>query len=74
MLLFIKKRGDKMQTVTWSQDLHKAVKKVKHVGPIHSKSLLTDKNFISSLSLLPSEEKSIKKTFSTNIQVFNYWA
>jgi hypothetical protein len=62
-----------MQTVTWSKDIHKVVKRVKSVGAIGSESLITDKNFISSFSLSPTEEKSIKKAFSTNIQVFNYW-
>jgi hypothetical protein len=62
-----------MQTVTWSKDIHKVVKKVKSVGAIGSVSLITDKNFIGSFSITPSEEKSIEKTFSTNIQVFNNW-
>jgi hypothetical protein len=62
-----------MQTVTWSQDLHKVVKKVKSGGAIGSESLLRSKNFLSSFSLSTLEGKLVKKSFSTNSPVITFW-
>jgi hypothetical protein len=62
-----------MQTLTWSSDLHSTVKKIKFIQAQNPKKPLTDKDFMSSLTL--SEEKVMISSFKTvnNISPDGIW-
>jgi hypothetical protein len=52
-----------MQAITWSTDLHAAVKNLKQLDSAALQARLNDRTFMDSLSLSVSEEQALTATF-----------